>query len=237
VGQRLCAGRPSTRRLAELLEQPLRSAGNPPSLPVWHCSVHNHPDDPVLSDQQWEHAAAEIVARVGLAPRGDLDAVRWIGIRHADNHIHILATQVRQDGRTAWTRYDYTKAQAACRDLERHFGLRQVGRRPAATRRPKPAELNKANRQHRDEVPRHQLVREVRAAATTATDEHDFITRLRVAGLLIRTRTSTTSGTVTGYAVALPDHHTAAGNTIWYSGARLAADLATPQLQNGWQTT
>jgi hypothetical protein len=89
------AGRYSLRRLTELLEQPIRAGINPPCLSAWHCSVHNHPDDPILSDRQWELAATEIVAAVGLAPHGDLDAVRWLGIRHADSDIHIVVALVR----------------------------------------------------------------------------------------------------------------------------------------------
>jgi hypothetical protein len=50
-------GRPSARRLTELLEQPARICGNLPNLPVRHCSIHNHPDDPILTDQHWEHIA------------------------------------------------------------------------------------------------------------------------------------------------------------------------------------
>jgi hypothetical protein len=42
----------SVARLAGLLEQPVLAGNNPPVKPVWHCSLHNHPEDPVLSDQQ-----------------------------------------------------------------------------------------------------------------------------------------------------------------------------------------
>jgi hypothetical protein len=42
----------------------------------------------VLTDRQWEHIATEIMHAVGLAPHGDIDAVRWIAIRHADNPVH-----------------------------------------------------------------------------------------------------------------------------------------------------
>jgi len=230
-------GRHSLRRLTGLLEQPVRIGFNPPALLVWHCSVHNHPDDPIMSDQQWEHAATEIVAKVGLAPHGDLSAVRWVGIRHDDRHIHIVATRIRQDRRTAWTHSDYRKAQAACRELERHYGLRRVGTHRTASRYPTPAELNKTTRQQRDQVPRHQLRRLVRAAAETASDESDFLDRLRTSGLLVRPRASTNPNEVGGYAVALPDDHNAAGETIWYSGAGLAADLTLPKLRRAWRSS
>ncbi len=161
--------------------------------------------------------------------------MRWIGIRHAERHIHIVATRVRQDRRTAWTHGDYRRVQAACRNLEQHYGLHQVGIQPAAGRHPTPAELNKASRQHRDEVPRDRLRRLVGAVGAAASHEQDFLDRLRAAGLLVRPRTSTTHPTqLTGYAVALPDDHNAAGDTIWYSGTSLAVDLTLPKLRRSW---
>jgi hypothetical protein len=173
------------------------------------------------------------VAEVGLAPAGDLNAVRWIAIRHATNHIHILATLVRQDGRTAWTRQDYRQTHSACRRLERHFGLHQVATRTPTTVRPKPRELWEANREHRNEVPRDRLRREVRAVAATVDNEQGFFEQLRRAGLLLRVRTTNTN-TVTGYAVALPDHRNAAGRAIWYGGTRLDRGLGLRKLRRRW---
>lgn len=89
--------------------------------------MHNHADDPLLSDQQWARLGGEFMAGIGLAPHDDLDAVRWVGIRHGDDHVHLVATLVRQDGRTVWAWNDYRSAQAAARDLEDRYGLHRVG--------------------------------------------------------------------------------------------------------------
>jgi hypothetical protein len=170
---------------------------------------------------------------VGLAPRGDLDAVRWIAIRHADNHVHLVATLARQDGRPAKAWNDYRRVQTACRNLEAHFGLKPTG--PATVRYPRPAEIHKANLQHRHEIPRDQLRHQVRTAAAAATSVGEFATRLQTASLLVRLRTiGTNPDHATGYAVALPDHQTAAGDTVWYSGGQLAIDLTLPKLRNLW---
>jgi hypothetical protein len=84
-------------------------------------------------------------------------------------------------------------------------------------------------------VPRHHLQRLVRAAADRAGSEQDFLNRLRTSGLLVRPRTGTAQpGQLSGYAVALPDDRNAAGDTIWYGGARLAADLTLPTLRHRW---
>ncbi|MEV4628220.1 relaxase/mobilization nuclease domain-containing protein [Micromonospora sp. NPDC049523] len=231
-------GRRPLRKLAELLEQPVRVGINPPVLPVWHCSIHNHPDDPTLSDQQWQRVATEVATVTGLAPHGDTDAVRWIGIRHADTHIHLVATLVRQDRRTVWAWHDYHRAQRCCRKLEQHYGLRRVGVQRPDNRWPTPAEMNKTTRQDRDEVPRNHLQRIVRATASTASNEQDFVDRLHEVGLLVRLRLSTTSpNQIVGYAVALPDDYNAAGETIWYSGSRLAVDLTLTNLRLTWRSS
>jgi hypothetical protein len=235
-------GRPDVRRLTELLEQPVTSGWNPPAKTVWHCSIRNHPTDRTLTDAQWAHIAGEVMAAVGLAPHGDAMAVRWLAIRHNDDHIHLVATLVRQDRRTAWAWKDKLHAQQACRDLEERYGLYRVG--PPGTgslRWPSPTELNKAarlgqrDRRGRPESPRDRLRREVRAVAATATDDADFFARLRHAGVQVRLRHSTRNpDQVTGYAVALPGHTTATGDPIWYGGGRLAPDLTLPRLRARW---
>jgi len=54
----------------------------------------------------------------------------------------------------------------------------------------------------------------------------------------VRPRTSTTGPSqIAGYAVALPDDYNAAGDTIWYSGASLAADLTLPKLRRAWRSS
>jgi hypothetical protein len=236
---RLDSGRHALKQLIDLLEQPVRAGRRPPAKWVWHCSVRNHHSDRVLSDQQWGHIAGEIMAAVGLAPHDDPDAVRWVAMRHDDDGIHIVATLVRQDGRTAWAHNDYPKAQAAARDLELRYNLYRVG--PVdhtGHRRPEPAELNKTARLGQTEVPRNRLRREVRAAAAAATSEPDFFHRLRAAGVLIKLRESSINpGQVTGYAVGLPGHHTAAGQPVWYSGGRLAPDLTLPKLRHRWSAS
>jgi hypothetical protein len=75
----------------------------------------------------------------------------------------------------------------------------------------------------------------VRAAAEEANSEQDFLNRLRAGGLLVRPRAGTINpGQLSGYAVALPKDHNAAGDTIWYGGASLATDLTLPKLRHRW---
>ena len=70
--------------------------------PVWHCAVRAAPQDRMLSDDEWAQIAGDIMHRTGVAPYGqEDDAVRWVAVRHGDDHIHIVAMLARQDGGTS----------------------------------------------------------------------------------------------------------------------------------------
>lgn len=232
-------GKRDFRHLVDLLEQPVRAGRNPPRKPVWHCSVRAHPTDRTLTDQQWAHIAGEVMAQAGLASHGDPRAVRWVAVRHAADHIHIVATLVRQDRHTEWARNDRWRTQAACRDLEERYGLHRVGPTDrTAHKRPHSVEVNKALRTGRSEPARDQLRREVRFAAAAAASAEEFFDLLRQAGVLVTVRLSTINpGQVTGYTVALADHTTSGGEPIRYGGGRLAPDLSLPRLQARWADT
>ena len=229
-------GRHDVSRLVELLEQPVAAAYRPPERTVWHCSVRNHATDRVLTDVQWGHIAGEIMAQAGLAAHGDRRAVRWVAMRHGEDHIHIVATLVRQDRRTEWARRDRWRTQAAARDLEERYGLYRVGPTDrTAPRNSHRVEVNKASRKRQAEAPRDRLRRQVRFAAAATSSTVEFFDELRDAGVLVRLRHSDIDPTqVTGYAVALPDFTTAAGDPVFYSGGRLAADLTLPKLRSRW---
>jgi hypothetical protein len=152
------------RRLTGLLAQPLAAlAGSSYPQPVWHCSVRSAPEDRMLSDHEWAQVAARVMDRTGLAPSGDDFGVRWVAVRHAPDHIHIVATLARQDGNRPTTWNDFYRVRDACRDAERRFGLRSTA--PAdctATRPATHAETEQAIRRGWTEAPRATLRREAR---------------------------------------------------------------------------
>ena len=231
-------GRRDFRRLNGLLNQPHAALG-PRAFerPVWHCAVRAAPGDRMLSDDEWAQIACDVMHRTGLAPYGqEDDAVRWVAVRHADDHIHIVAMLARQDGRRPNLWHDFFRVRDACRAAEQRYGLRVTA--PAdrtAARRPSRAEHEKARRRGRAEPARVTLRRHVSTAAAAAESEQDFFARLQQAGVLVRTRLSTrTPGQITGYAVALPTDTTATGGPVWYSGGKLAPDLTLPKLRHRW---
>ena len=207
------------RRLTGLLHQPL--AVNPlggPDKPVWHCSVRAAPGDRLLSDAEWSQVAAAVMDRTGFAPEGGDFGTRWLAIRHAPDHIHLVTTLARQDGGRVRTWNDFFRVRDACQAAERRLGLRTTA--PAdrtAAKRASRAETEQAARRGWNEAPRVTLRREVSAAVAEAGSEREFFDRLEQAGVLIRKRYSTINpGEVTGYAVGLTDHTTKDGAIVWY---------------------
>ena len=228
------------RRLNGLLNQPLAALGRCGfDKPVWHCVVRAAPGDPVLSDAQWAQVAEEIMHRTGLARRDDDEAVRWVAVRHAPDHIHIVATLARQDGTKPRIWNDYYRVREACLAVERQCGLRITapGDRTAG-RRPTRAENEQARRRGWEEPARTMLRRAVHTAAAGASSEQGFFARLEAAGVLVRKRFSQRDPSqVTGYAVANPGHVNGQGVPVWFGGGRLAADLTLPKLRRRWVST
>ena len=231
-------GKRDFTKLVGLLLQPQAALGKRAyPRPVWHCAMRAAPEDRMLSDDEWAAIAHDVMDRTGLSPYGQEDeAVRWVAVRHGEDHIHIVAMLARQDGgkpSLPWERY---KVRAACLAAEQRYGLRSTA--PAdrtAARRPTRAENEKAARRGLDEAPRVTLRRQVATAAASAKGEDEFFTCLDQAGLLVRKRFSIKNpGQVTGYSVALPGDTAKNGGPVWYGGGKLAADLTLPKLRQRW---
>jgi hypothetical protein len=125
----------------------------------------------------------------------------WAAVRHADDHIHIIATLVRDDGRRPRRHNEVRRAQAECRRIEVDYGLRRVALGDGtAAKRPTSAELHKAEREGREQPAREELRETVRRAVAGATSEEEFFDRMASGGLPIRKR-------VAPYARKLTQRH------------------------------
>ncbi|MFD7016615.1 relaxase/mobilization nuclease domain-containing protein [Streptomyces sp. NPDC059928] len=224
--------------LQRLLDQPVMALPENarPALHVWHLSVRAAPEDPILADEQWGDIARRMVSATGIAPDGDDAACRWAAVRHADDHIHIIATVVRHDGRQARIRHDGARSQAEARKIEIDYGLRRLNTGDGtAAKRPSSAERHKANRQGKERTPREELRETVRRAAAGVASEKEFFDRLAAAGLLVSQRVAP-SGDLLGYKVALSDDRNEDQEPIYYSGSTLAPDLSLPKIRERWAT-
>lgn len=226
------------RTLAGLMLQPVALLGDwAPAAPVWHCAVRAAPEDPDLGDGAWLRIAAQIMDRTGLSRCGEEGkGVRWVAVHHGGNHIHIVATLARQDGRRASLANERWRVGAALRDIETEYGLVAVVRADrTAARRPTRAETEKAARAGQAEPPRVTLRRHVQAAAAVARSEPEFFAALARRGVQVRLRHGEHGpGQVTGYAVTTAEARTAAGDPLWFGGGKLATDLTLPKLRQRW---
>ncbi|MFJ4686292.1 relaxase/mobilization nuclease domain-containing protein [Streptomyces sp. NPDC088789] len=220
-------------QLANALDLRVEQAGDKaPAGHVWHCSIRAAPQDRILTDAEWAAIARRVLHATGIAPDGDPDGCRWVAVRHAEDHIHIVATKVRGDLRQPRNWNDYRRAMNELTAIEEDFGLTRVARGPeaaagtSAVKRSTRAEEEKAKRLGHDKTARERLRHTVRTALSHAKDLDEFFNLLADASLQVETRTLP-SGELQGYKVALPDD----GTPIWYSGSSLAADLSLPQIR------
>ena len=207
----------------------------------WHLSLSTKAGtDRELSDAEWAEVAKEAMRQLGFDAGDGQVPCRWVAVRHGrsgagNDHVHLVVNLVREDGKAASTRNDFKRLSALCTDMERRYGLCAVEGRalkaamPGLTR----AEAEKARRRGRDEAERAELARVVRAAATVATSEVEFVRLLRDAGLAARPRFDRVGGRrVVGYAVA--EEPSDGGVAVFFGGGKLAKDLSFPALRDRW---
>ena len=240
--------------LAAALNAPLLAAGLDredwkQARPVYHLAISAAEHDRLLSDQEWADVVGEYVRRIGLAPRGDEQAVRWVAVRHADNHVHVVATLARQDGKRVWPRNDFYRAREASLAVESRYRLGptspadRTGDRQTSRVEQRRHARHAAQRAEQGRPPpagpdREILRSRVRAALAGANSFEQLSDRLSRDGVLVRPRMSTLNPEeITGYAVALRATGTDATEGIepvWFGGGKLAPDLTFPQLHARW---
>lgn len=231
--------RDQAHAVARYLERPMRSFGiTPKAGHVWHCSLSLRADEGQLSDEKWATIAREFIDGMGFNEGAD---VRWVAVRHGlsaggNDHVHLAVNLVREDGSLANIGYDYSRAQATARELERRHGLQQLfdSSQQRGLQAVSRAELETAKRHGLLEPERVRLARIVRAAAAEATDEPTFIAGVVRRGA--RIRPSWEKGgrdVVRGYAVALRASETLE-EPRWFGGGGLDKSVTLPKLRQRW---
>ena len=210
---------------------------------VWHCSLSLSPEEAALGDEVWGRIAADFMDTMGFTGSDGKAPCRWVAIHHGSaknggDHIHIAATIVREDG-TKWSPwYDQRRAQNACNVLEHRYGLLVVESREhgRGSRCDSAAAQNAAKRAGASRTDRAVLEERLRAAATAAASEADFVRRARRLGVRLHPRFARgRTDIVVGYSAALRTED--GQQTRWWGGGRIARDLTLTQLRTRWQDT
>lgn len=207
---------------------------------VFHCSLSLSAEEGQLTDEAWGAIANDFMTDMDFTEDGGKAPARWVAVRHGlskngNDHIHIVASMVRDDG-TKWNSWKSKyRSQQVARTLEKKYGLSELDT-VRAERGFTPAEQARAARRGLPEVERHSLARTVRTCAAASADEAEFIRRARMEGLLVRPRYAAgRTDVVTGYSVA--ERPAKGVRAIWFGGNSLGRDLALPRLRAGWEST
>jgi len=108
-----------------------------PAEHVYHVSISNHGEDRNLTDTEWETVAETVAAKLGLTATEDRAGARWFAVHHGAasgdrDHIHFVATLVREDGRGIYLNKDKLALREVAKQMQARFGLEVRTREPGA---------------------------------------------------------------------------------------------------------
>jgi len=104
---------------------------------VYHVSISNHGQDRNLSDEEWATVAEAVADKLGLSGTDTRVGARWFAVHHGAasgdrDHIHFVATLVREDGRGIYLNKDKLALREVAKEMQSRFGLAVRTREPGA---------------------------------------------------------------------------------------------------------
>jgi hypothetical protein len=237
-------------KLGEALDVPVAGCPDHVDDYVYHLVFRSAPGDRVLTDGEWARIGADAMDRTGIAPKGDAGGCRWVMVRHGGDHVHLVATLARQDGRRPTLFRDFLRLREVAKEWEERLDLRRTGGADrTASKAPKLGETKRAGREHAggaaDARPRpgrtggttvrERLASRVHAVAASSGSAEEFFAGLAGAGIEHHVRYSKVDpDQVTGVAFAMAGHQGRDGRVVFFSGGQLAPDLTWPKLSARW---
>jgi len=111
-----------------------------PAEHVYHVSISNHGQDRNLSDEEWATVARAVADKLGLTGTDTQAGARWFAVHHGAasgdrDHIHFVATLVREDGRGIYLNKDKLALREVAKEMAARFGLEVRTREPGAGQR------------------------------------------------------------------------------------------------------
>jgi len=108
-----------------------------PAEHVYHVSISNHGQDRNLSDDEWATVAEAVADKLGLSGTDTRAGARWFAVHHGAasgdrDHIHFVATLVREDGRGIYLNKDKLALREVAKEMTTRFGLAVRTRDPGA---------------------------------------------------------------------------------------------------------
>ena len=227
---------------------------------VWHCSLSVQPAEldalgvTELDDATWSAITHDFMEGMGFEAQANCAGARWVAIHHGkssggNDHIHIAATRVRDDGSIVdlWAPDprnpsrkvgDHRRAQQVCRRIAAQRGLRVVSdpeRGESSRRGVSYRQEAAAEKAGLAEVPHDVLRRQVWAIAVAAESEAEFVRTVRESGMLINPRWR--GDEVGGYSVGFPASRYANrdGQPVMHAAKKMLGDNYTlRRLRERW---
>ncbi len=94
----------------------LRGRNTQQSRPVYHCSLRL-PVGERLTEEHWGAFSRDYLDRMGFTN------TLYVVVRHAEDHVHIITSRVRFDGKTISNHDDRPRSNKVVHELERVYGL------------------------------------------------------------------------------------------------------------------
>jgi len=210
--------------------------GTPANLdrPVWHASLRLAPQDRALSDDEWDRGVAVFLDRMGfLDPARPGRDTPYVAVRHAEDHVHVVAGTVRFDGTRANTYLDWSRSHAAARAVETDLGLvnaaERVGRGGALSA-VSIGERSSAARRGVD--PERAVLRaEVAAARDAAAGRGRGAFEAELSGRGVGWRANVAgTGRMNGYSFTQPGWTDKAGAAVWLPASKVDRTLRWAEL-------
>jgi hypothetical protein len=169
-------GAASVAALARALAAPVAACDRAPAQWVYHLVLRNDDADRWLSDAEWAQVCRSAMDATGIAPADDPAGCRWVAVRHADEHVHLVAALAREDGRVPRIWNDYRALAQVAHTYEQRFGLRSTAGRDDNTAARRPGVKEEAVTAERaGRVPPREVLRgRVKAAAGASRDFAEF---------------------------------------------------------------
>lgn len=211
---------------------------------VWHCSLSLSEREGIRGSEEWGTIAQEFMDGMGFTEASGKAPARWVAVHHGqsaagNDHIHIVASAVREDG-TRWDGLfrDWRRAQEVAREIERRYGLEELTSREFGTSEKgvSHAERSASERAGLSSPASRILSDRIRAAAVSSKSEAEWIRRTRGDGIVLKPYFAKgTTDVVTGYRAALkPERYN--DSLVFFGGKRLGQDLSLPRLRECWSS-
>ncbi len=195
--------------------------------PVYHASL-SLPPGQRLSDEQWNEIAIQYLSRMGFTDN------QYIVVRHTDtdhDHIHMLASRVKLNGRLVHDGWDYQRSQKMLRELELQYNLEPVQSSWEVERRPlTKGQYEKRRRELAQGIEpepsaKEQIIKAVDRVMADCSGVEQLSTQLEQMGIEIRLR-SKRDGSINGISyryqsVSVTGYNLGQGYTWAAIGSRL----------------